>query len=238
MGLFENLFKKQKIEHGVNGYFKSLTAYSPCFTTFEGGVYEMELTRAAIGTIAAHCSKFKPEIKGPGNQALERKLQFRPNPYMDTSKFLYRLATIYKAQNNAFILPMYAADMEEITGYFPALPQRCELLEVRGEPWIRYTFAGGQRGAIELSKAGVLTQFQYKDDFFGEDNAALMPTLQLIHTQNQGIVEGVKNSASIRFLAKLSGAFKDSTIDEERRRFVENNLSTENNGGVLMFDSK
>ena len=33
-------------------------------------------------------------------------------------------------------------------------------------------------------------------------------------------------------------AFKDSTIDEERRRFVENNLSTENNGGVLMFDSK
>ena len=43
MGLFENLFKKQKIEHGVNGYFKSLTAYSPCFTTFEGGVYEMEL---------------------------------------------------------------------------------------------------------------------------------------------------------------------------------------------------
>lgn len=87
MGLFENLFKKQKIEHGVNGYFKSLTAYSPCFTTFEGGVYEMELTRAAIGTIAAHCSKFKPEIKGPGNQALERKLQFRPNPYMDTSKF-------------------------------------------------------------------------------------------------------------------------------------------------------
>ena len=157
---------------------------------------------------------------------------------MDTSKFLYRLATIYKAQNNAFILPMYAADMEEITGYFPALPQRCELLEVRGEPWIRYTFAGGQRGAIELSKAGVLTQFQYKDDFFGEDNAALMPTLQLIHTQNQGIVEGVKNSASIRFLAKLSGAFKDSTIDEERRRFVENNLSTENNGGVLMFDSK
>ena len=37
-----------------------------------------------------------------------------------------------------------------------------------------------------------MTQFQYTDDFFGESNAALRPTMQLIHTQNQGIINGVK----------------------------------------------
>ena len=38
----------------------------------------------------------------------------------------------------------------------------------------------------------------------GESNAALRPTMQLIHPQNQGIINGVKNSASIRFLAKVA----------------------------------
>ena len=238
MGLFESIFKKQAIEREVKGYFKTLTAYQPVFTSFEGGVYEMALTRAAIHAFATHVSKLKPEVNGPGNEVLARKLQYRPNPYMDTTKFLYRLATIYSVSNNAFIAPLFAADMETIVGYFPLLPSRSEIIDVNGTPFMRYSFLGGQRGAIELSKAGLLTQFQYKSDFFGSDNAALFPTMQLINTQNQGIIEGVKNAATIRFMAKLTGTLKDSTIREERKRFIEQNLSADNNGGVMVVDGK
>jgi hypothetical protein len=240
MGLFESIFKKQAIERQVQGYFKTLTAYQPVFTSFEGGIYEMALTRAAIHAFATHCSKLKPEVNGPGNQVLERKLQYRPNPYMDTAKFLYRLATIYSVHNNAFIAPLLADDMETVTGYFPLLPQNTKIVTVEGfdEPFVRYSFLGGQSGCIELSRAGLLTQFQYRDDFFGADNMALNPTLQLINTQNQGIIEGVKNSATIRFMARLSQTFSPKTIKEERQRFMEDNLSAENNGGVMLVDQK
>lgn len=237
MGLFEKIFKKEAAERAVRGYFKTLTAYTPCFTSFEGGLYEMELTRAAIHTFATHCSKFKPEIKGAVSRNLERALQFKPNPYMDTSKFLYRLATIYSVNNNAFIVPMYERDMQSICGYYPVLPERCEIVDVDGEPWIRYTFGTGQKGSVELSRAGLLTQFQYKDDFFGEDNRALYPTMQLIHTQNEGIREGVKSGAAIRFMAKLASTLKSKDIAEERDRFVQDNLTNEA-GGVMMFDAK
>lgn len=237
MGLFEKIFKKPSLKQ-IQGYFKMLNGYTPIFTTYDGGVYEMELTRAAIHAIATQCSKLKPEIKGNAYKELHKRLQFKPNSFMDTSKFLYRLATILHVQNTAFIAPIMDETGEYITGYYPILPSMCEVVEYNGEPWLRYTFSTGQKAAIEFNRVGIMTMFQYKNDFFGENNNALYPTMQLIHTQNQGIIEGVKNSANIRFMARLANIFKDEDIRKERKRFTEENLSTDNNSGVLMFDNK
>lgn len=74
--------------------------------------------------------------------------------------------------------------------------------------------------------------------FFGEDNAALKPTMQLIHTQNEGIINGVKNSARIRFLAKVATMLKPEDIQKERERFTEDNLSSENKSGMIIYDNK
>ena len=238
MGLFEKIFKKSQIEQQVSGYFKILSAYSPVFTSYEGGVYEMELTRAAIHSFASHCSKLKPELQGSAYKELGKRMQFKPNPWMDTTKFLYRLATILSVNNSAFIIPLLAEDGETITGYFPLVPSMCEVVEYYGEPYLRYTFTNGQKAAIEFDRVGILTQFQYKNDFFGETNAALNPTMQLMSTQNQGIIEGVKQSAYIRFMARLAQVLKTDDINKERKRFTEENLSTENNGGIMMFDAK
>lgn len=238
MGLFENIFRKEKTEKLMQGYFSALTAYQPRFTTFEGGVYEMSLTRSAIHAFANSCSRLKPEVVGAGNEQLSQKLQYKPNPYQDTSKFLYRLATILAVNNTAFIAPIYARDMQTVVGYYPLLPEYCDLLEYNGEPYLRYQFGGGKHACVEYSRAGVLTQMQYRDDFFGATNGAMLPTLQLLSVQNQGIIESVKSSAAIRFLARLGQVYNDATLRAERQRFVENNLGADNNGGVMMFDAK
>lgn len=236
MGMLETIFKPHKNIIATN-FFKAFTAYSPVFTSYEGGVYEMELTRAAIHQFASFCSKLKPEMSGSAYKNLEKVLQFKPNPYMDTAKFIYRIATILSVNNTAFIVPI---DDENgmICGYYPLLPQNCEVLEVQGAPYLRYTFSNGQRAAIEFEKVGILTQFQYKDDFFGETNEALKPTMQLIHTQNQGIINGVKNSAAIRFLAKVANVLKPEDITAERERFTADNLSADNKSGMIIYDNK
>ena len=66
----------------------------------------------------------------------------------------------------------------------------------------------------------------------------MYPTLNLMHTQNQGILEGIKQSANIRFLAKLNNVLTPGDMVKEKQRLVEDNLSTSNNGGVMLFDSK
>ena len=89
----------------------------------------------------------------------------QPNPFMDASKFLARLATIYLVQNNAFIVPMEDS-AGRLIGYYPVLPQQSSVREYGGEPYLQYSFWGGQKAAIELNRAGILTQHQYEDDFF------------------------------------------------------------------------
>lgn len=237
MGIFETIFRKPKADLAAEGYFKMLNGYTPVFNNAPESIYEMELIRSAIHSNASFCSKLKPEISGTAYKSLERVLQFKPNPFMDTSKFIYRIATILETKNTAFIIPI-EDDFGGIIGYYPVLPQRCEVVEYRGEPYLRYTFANGQKAVIEFERVGVLTKFQYKDDFFGEDNGALKPTMQLITTQNQGIINGVKNSASIRFLAKVANMLKPEDITKERRRFTEDNLSSENQSGMVIYDAK
>lgn len=214
-----------------------LNGYTPVFTDAPGSIYEMELTRAAIHSFATFCSKLKPEISGSAYKNLEHVLQFKPNPFMDTSKFLYRLATILMVNNTAFIVPV-ENEFGGLAGYYPVLPQRCEVIDHNGQPYLRYTFSNGQKAAIEFDRVGILTQFQYRDDFFGEDNRALAPTMQLIHTNNQGIINGVKNSASIRFLAKIANMISPEDISKERKRFTDDNLSADNQSGMIIYDAK
>ena len=237
MGIFESIFKKPKSNIRADGYFKMLNGYTPVFTNAPESVYEMELTRAAIHQFAKFCSKLKPEVKGSAKKRLEPILQFKPNPFMDTTKFLYRIATILYVNNTAFILPL-ENEYGQIVGYYPLLPQNCEVLDVGGIPYLRYTFGNGQKAAIEYDRVGVLTRFQYANDFFGETNEALRPTMQLIHTQNEGIINSVKNSAQIRFLAKIAQILDPDDIKRERERFTTDNLSADNKSGMIIYDNK
>lgn len=238
MGLFDSIRKKEKIENKVNSYFQTMNAYTPSFTTFEGSIYEMELTRAAIHSFATHCSKLKPEVSGSGNQTFARMLQYKPNSLMDTKKYLYRLATSYMVDNTAIIAPLYDSTYEKIIGFYPLATPKVRIQEVEGVKYIRYEFEPGNFGVFRLDDAGIMTQFQYKNEIFGENNACLYPTMELIHTNNQGIVEGVKSSATLRFLAKIAQTLRPDDLEKERKRFVESNFSSSNAGGVMLIDAK
>lgn len=236
MGLLDKVFTKPK-QINTSEYFKTFTAYQPVFTSYDGSLYEMELVRSAIHTHATFSAKLKPVVNGTGAKDLSRILQYKPNPFMDTYKFIYLIRTVLEMENTAFIVPLLN-DYDDIIGFYPITPSKCELLEYRGEIYLRYTFANGQKACIEFDRVGIVNKFQYKDGFFGESNRALKPTANLIHTQNQGIIEGVKASASVRFIGRLANTYKAEDIEKQRKNFRESNLSADNNGGIVIVDNK
>lgn len=221
----------------IDSYFKMLTGYSPTFTSYNGGVYEMDLTRTAVNSFATHCSKLKPEIEGRALKRLEKTIQQKPNYFMDTTKFIKRVATYVAVEHTAFIVPI-EDEYGTLCGWYPLRAQRCEVVEAAGQIYLRYLFANGEHGAIEFERVGIMTDFEYKDDLFGEDNRTLKPTMQLIHTQNEGIINAVKNSANIRFLAKLNNMLKPEDVKKERQRFTDENLSADNDSGMIIYDTK
>ena len=236
MGLFDLFLKNRPKPVGkYEGDFKLLNGYTPHFTSYGGSVYESELIRSAIGARATHISKLRVEIIGAARPALQNKLKRAPNQFQTWGQFLYRLSTILDVHNTAFIVPVYD-EYGEPSGIFAPVPDRCEIVQYGGVPYLRYKFAWHETAAIEFEYCGILTKYQYRSDFFGENNHALIPTMDLIHIQNQGIEEGVKSAATYRFMARVNNFTKTEDLAKERERFTAENFGKDAKAsGVLLF---
>lgn len=233
MGVFEWLSGKRREVKEAQGYFKMLNGYAPVFQNWNGGIYESELCRTAIDAIARNVMKLQAQTSGSAKSSLQTRIKKKPNNFQTWSQFLYRLTTIFYVSNTAFIVPVLG-DLGEIVGYYPIAPNSWELITVKNDPWIRFKFDSGKNMAIELSKVGILTRYQYSSDFFGENNSAMKDTLNLIKIQRQGIEESAKNSASYRFMAKVNNFTFDDALKKERDAFNEK-MFQGGGGGLLLF---
>lgn len=239
MGLFEKIFGKKPEPQGQYvGEYKLLDGYKPVFRKWDGSIYESELVRAAINAIATQCGKLQVVIQGPAKPALQTKLRRNPNELQTWSQFMARLASILYIHNTAFIVPVY--DMYgEVSGIYPVLPDKCEVVGYKTKgtvvPYLRYTFRWNETAAIELENVGIMTRFQYRHDLFGETNHALIPTMDLISMQDQGIKEGLKNGASFRWVARTNNFIKTEDLKKERLRFSAANFAKDADGGGLLL---
>lgn len=237
MSLLDKIFGRQVKEEPPRHderIFRLLDGYRPVFRNWNGELYEDELVRAAIDAKARHISKLKVEVVGTAKPSLQAKLKLGPNQWQTWGQFLYRCSTLLDVQNTLIIAPVID-ESGETTGIYPIYYRDIELVEYRGEPWVRIKFHNNERVAIEFRRLGILTRFQYKNDFFGESNKALDHTMQLIDIQNQGIEEGVKSAATFRFMATLNNFSNDADLARERERFTALNIRADNAGDVLLW---
>lgn len=237
MGMFEKIFGRREQPAGLKNaqVFRMLEGYTPAWTTWRGSVYESELIRASLDAWGRHAAKLKPNMKGSALPELQRRLNIKPNAFVEWSQFLYQAATVLGARNNHFIVKT-RDDYGTPTGVISIVPETWELVEYQGEPWIRFQLPGNKRRAERLAEVGILTRFQYKSELFGENNEAMRPVLDLISIQRQGITEGIKNGNSYRFYAQSDNWATDEDLAGEMERFNKFTFGNKKAaGGVLIF---
>ena len=235
MGLIELIFGKKPKQEPNSSRFQTITAYQPAFRTWGGQIYESELVRAAIDAKARHAAKLSYSMQGSARPSLLTATKCAPNPWMTWSQFMERCSNIYEVQNNLFVVPLRDA-YGQVNGYFPVLPSECELLDVNGQPRIKFRMLNEVR-VMPVEKMAIIPKHQYKDDFFGETNSALRSTMELISMVQQGISEGVKNAATFRFMAQLVTPAFDEDLAKEQERFNRNMLAG-SSGGLLLYGNQ
>ena len=236
MGLFQKLFPgKTAAAKQAATYFQTLNMYTPVFTDWRGAIYESELVRSAIDALARHSSKLAFTVNGSARPSLQNKLKHGPNEFQSWSQFLYQSRTIYEVDTTLFIVPVFN-QFGEVTGLYPVKPTNAEVTEANGTIYLKYLFAAGQTASIELKNCCLLTKFQYDKEFFGGGNGALKETMDLISIQNQGIKEGIKNSASFRFMAQHKRATDPDDLEKEQNRFVKRHM--QGKSGMLLFPAE
>jgi len=236
MGLFEKLFSKKEAQaaHEIDTTYTGLTLYRPAFTSWDGRLYESELVRAAIDARARAAAKLKITITGQAAPTFRTAFGVRPNSIQTFYQFFYRASTILDMNNNCIFVP--ELDKFGTTrGYIPICPDKCEVKDYNGVPYLKYDFGRGRTAAVEMAKCFLLTKHQYRDDFFGSSNSCMNNTMSLIDLNNKAIREAVTQAATFRFIARSNNLSKDSDLKAAKKRFVENNFHGDDNGGMLLF---
>lgn len=237
MGIFERIFGKREPVAAMRASttFKLLDGYVPAFHTWSGSIYESDLIRAALDAHGRHAAKLQQNLAGSAKPNLRSRLAIMPNEFQTWSQFLYRTAVILYCRNTAFIVPT-RGEYGEINGVISIVPDRWELVEYKGTPYIRFHLPDNKRAAVELFEVGIMTRYQYKSELFGESNAAMKPVLDLIEMQRQGIQEGIKNGASYRFSAQSDNWSTDEDLAKEMERFNQFTFQNKKaSGGMILF---
>ncbi|AWK50478.1 phage portal protein [Clostridium beijerinckii] len=244
MNLIDKLFKKNK-DPASTEHVEVMNGSAAIFTPFSGNAYESDIYRAAVDSIARNAAKLKPvhvvTIAGQrkdGDSSLNRILQVRPNPYMSAYDLIYKLVTHYYLYNNAFAY-LQKDDKGNLTGIYPLSPLNMEYItDLTGILYCRFLFMGGKQFIVPFTEVFTIRRFFNSNDLLGDTNTAILPTLDLAHTQSEGIENSIKSSASIRGLLKYNQILSPENLKKEKEAFISDYLTISNNGGIVALDSK
>ena len=244
MGLFEKIFKKEKTNKLFTN-FKLLNNYNPIFYNYNGIAYDSDVVRACINAIASNTAKLKAKHIRYSEKNIEHckdnieyLLTIKPNEFMNAYDMLYKVVSQLYLKSNAFIYIKY--EFGKIVGLYPINYNALSLLETSdGTLYARFSFTGGKTVTLPYDELIHLRRFFNENDIYGTRlESALNPTLDLINTSNQGIINAVKSSANLRGLLKFTAMLKPEDLKKQRDNFMEDYFNINNNGGVAAIDGK
>src|SRR5690606_15126997 len=103
---------------------------------------------------------------------------------------------------------------------------------------VRFFFADGGQVVLPYSDVIHLRRHFFRSDLLSEPNTPINATLSALHTVQGGLAQAVKTCAHLRGVLKFQGLLKESDIEANRKRFVEQYMTLQNSGGVAALDGK
>ena len=213
---------------------------------YMGDAYANDVYREAVDAIARNAGKLKgshvvtygEHKHEAGECKVNRLLQVRPNPYMSAYDMLYKLVTHLFINNNAFAY-LDRDDRGNLKAIYPITATSVNILsDAANNLYCSFTLRSGKEVILPYADIIHLRRYFNDDDVLGADNSAIMPGLELAHTQNEGIINGIKAGASIRGILKFTQIMSASKLKEEKEAFVKDYLEIGNDGGVVATDQK
>ena len=219
-----------------------------CWTyhTFDGKYTKIDVIAESIDALARNIGKIelksvmqkKDTVSVTDTTSDIAKVLKNPNPYMSSYDFLYKIASLYFMSNNVFVWPEYDK-AGKLVSLWPISYKSFELKRTdNGILIAQFQLNYYRTYTIPYSRLIHLRNRYTTDDLFGDANDALAPIAELSNAQNQGIINGIKNSALIRGILKSVNVIKEEDMTRARDQFVKDNLAASNSGGVMVIDGK
>ena len=216
--------------------WQELGTYRAVFTTFGENIYASDLVRACIRPLADMTSK--AEALCP-DEKIQRILNNRPNMYMNGKDFLAKIRTRYELLNTAFIY-IERDDRLKVVGFYPVPYSYFEAVEYKNGLFIKFYFKSTSTPSLTLpwEDLAVVRKDYNTSDICGDSNDAIIKTLELLHTANEGLANSIRATANLRGILKSTKAMlAPEDTKKQAEQFVNDYLNLENQSGIASLDS-
>ena len=222
-----------------------INSFNSLITNYNSEIYNDLTVRSCVDTIARHVSKLKPVhiIKDEDGRHLQNTtinslLNSRPNIYMSTADFLYKVTSQLLYYGNAFIF-LQKDTQNNIIGFYPIDFATCELKEVNNALYLKFNFYTGKTIAVPYTDIIHIRRNFSSHDFLGQDAyQPLQETLSNLFKARRSISNKVENSGKISGVLKIKGNVGQENWITQAKTFAKNFMSfTNDTGGIAAVDS-
>lgn len=245
--LIDTIFNVKPTQIDSNKYTNAqlINSYTNFITNYNAEIYNDLAVRSCVDTIARHVAKLKPvhiiqDENGRNAQksSINSLLANRPNIYMSTSDFLYKIASQLLFYGNAFVY-IQKDEKQNINGFYPIDFTSCELKEYDNNLYLKFNFNNAKNIVIPYTDIIHIRRNYSTHDLLGQDAyKPLLETLTNLSKSRQSISNKVENGGKISGILKLSGMVSQSEWKTKAELFADwFKSSTSKSGGVATIDS-
>lgn len=224
--------------------FHVLNGYKSQFTNYDGRYYDESDVRACVDAIARNGAKLNPKHIRKNNKGfekmegnLQRLLSKQPNEIQNAYKFYYQIISELELYNNAIVYIMRDQNMK-IIGLYPLHYQTIKLYEAKNEIYVEFTFKNGKKRFVALKDCIHLTRFVSDDGIMGGNNTPIIKTLSIKHVLDEGIVNAIKTTQSIKGVVRSTKAMlKPDDVKKMRDQFVKDFVNDADGSGIGGLDA-
>lgn len=245
--LIDTIFNVKPTQEDSTKYINAqlINSYTNFITNYNAEIYNDLSVRSCVDTIARHVAKLKPvhiikdeDGRNIQKSAINNLLANRPNIYMSTSDFLYKIASQLLYYGNAFVF-IQKDEKQNINGFYPVDFASCELKEYDDNLYLKFNFNNAKNIVVPYTDIIHIRRNYSTHDLLGQDAyKPLLETLTNLSKSRQSISNKVENGGKISGILKLSGMVSQPEWKTKAEVFADwFKSSNSKSGGIAAIDS-
>lgn len=236
--LFKRLFKSEGTnEPSKITSVRFLDGNEAKFTAYKGDLINDPDVRACVDAIARNGAKMHPRHIRNSNGEFEnlkgrtyKLLAKKPNELQNAYQFYYQVIANLELYNDSIVYVQRDLKSNRVTGLYPLDFSEGKLYEYQGKLFVRFKFGTSKERYVPYDDCIHLTRFIGKDGVFGGTTTPIIKTLSMKHVLDEGIVNAIKTTSSIKGLLKSTKSMlKPDDVKKMRDQFVDDFISYQNN---------
>lgn len=243
--MFKRLFGREK-EESERQYeeLRLLDDNKAVFTQYHGDLEYDPDVLSCIDAIARNGAKMHPRHIRDNKDGMKnlkgrtyRILAKQPNEFQNAYQFYYQLIATLEIYNDAFAWVKKDNDLR-IQAIYPLMYDEGKYYEYNDKLFLRFKFGRMKSKYVPLDECIHLTRFVGTNGLSGGSSKPIIKTLSMKHILDEGIINAIKTTSSIKGLLKSTKALlKPEDVKKMRDQFVDDFIRKADKSGIGGLDA-